>query len=232
MKSLAHDPQAQQVLQKLYQDARADIWRFVAMAPGFLMEAVRGQSASAKVKAARFRTAYIPIGPAGGDLLYLTARAGSARQIVEFGTSFGISTIYLAAAVRDNGGGSVTTTELSAEKMDRAKAHIQAAGLTEFVTFLEGDAQATLPGSPLFLQKGLAVDLLFLDGWKELYLPVLDLVQPRLRAGAWVLADNVTMYKKTLAPYVRRMQCGGDFSSTTLPFGAGIEASIFTPRLP
>ena len=40
-----------------------------------------------------------------GTLLYMLARGANARNIVEFGTSFGISTLHLAAALRDNGGG-------------------------------------------------------------------------------------------------------------------------------
>ena len=71
------------------------------------------------------------------------------------------------------------------------------------------------------------VDLLFLDGWKDLYIPVLELVTPRLRPGAVVLADNVRTFKKTLAPFVARVHSGSHgFTSTTLPFTSGLEVAV------
>ena len=98
-----------------------------------------------------------------------------------------------------NGGGRVVGTELDAIKVRRARAHVEAAALNAYVTILEDDARSTLAGG-----EG-AVDLLFLDGWKDLYLPVLEVVSPRLRSGAVVIADFVTMFRRALAPYVSRM---------------------------
>jgi predicted O-methyltransferase YrrM len=124
----------------------------------------------------------------GGQLLYLLTRATKARTVVEFGTSFGISTLYLASAVRDNGGGQVVTTELQADKARRARENLVAAGLGDLVDLRVGDARETLRELPG------PVDLLLLDGWLDLRLPILSLVEPSLRRGALVIVDDIDLY--------------------------------------
>ena len=131
------------------------------------------------------RMAYMAVPPEFGRLLYSLARNSKARTIVEFGTSFGVSTIFLAAALRDNGeGGKVITTEFSPEKADRARKNIAAAGLSDWVEFRVGDALQTLADSPR------GIDLVFLDGSKTLYLDILKLIEPQLRSGAIIASDN------------------------------------------
>jgi hypothetical protein len=92
----------------------------------------------------RLKDLYVPVSPKQGRLLYLVARSLRAQRIVEFGTSFGISTTYLAAAVRDNGGGVVVGSELEPGKVATARRHLEEAGLSTFVDIREGDAQETL----------------------------------------------------------------------------------------
>jgi predicted O-methyltransferase YrrM len=118
-----------------------------------------------------------------GRLLYVLAVARRPRTIVEFGASLGYSTIHLAAALRDAGGGRLITTELSADKAATATANIAQAGLDDLVDLRVGDALETLAG----LHDG--VDFLFLDGSNDLYRSVLELVAPRLTPGALVVAD-------------------------------------------
>jgi predicted O-methyltransferase YrrM len=118
-------------------------------------------------------------------LLYMLARSSRARSIVEFGTSFGVSTVYLAAALRDNGGGRLIGSEFEPTKIERARANIAAAGLGDLVEIRAGDALETLARD---LPE--TIDLVLLDGAKNLYSKVLSLLEPRLRAGALVLADN------------------------------------------
>ena len=127
---------------------------------------------------------YLSISEAEGMLLYLLARACRAHRIVEFGASYGISTLYLAAAARDNAG-SLITTEVHPKKCAAIHATLRKAGLTEVVELLEGDARVTLAGID-----GL-VDFVFLDGWKSLYLPVLHILKPKLRQGTLIFADNI-----------------------------------------
>lgn len=128
--------------------------------------------------------AYMAIGPDFGHLLYSVARTARAKTIVEFGTSFGVSTIYLAAAIHDNGGGRVITTEFEPEKARQAQRNLAAAGLEEYVEIRVGDALETLAPSPA------VIDMLFLDGPKQLYIEVLRLLEPRLPSGGIVASDN------------------------------------------
>ncbi|WP_413584942.1 O-methyltransferase [Bdellovibrio sp. HCB274] len=131
------------------------------------------------------RKVYMAVGADFGNMLYALARATKAKTIVEFGTSFGVSTIYLAAAVKDNGGGKVITTEFHPEKAAKAKQNLTEAGLAEYVEFRVGDALQTLKQD-----KPQNVDLLFLDGPKGMYLDVLKLMQDQLRSGGILASDN------------------------------------------
>jgi predicted O-methyltransferase YrrM len=133
------------------------------------------------------RHRYMAVGREFGHLLYTLARSVKAKSIVEFGTSFGVSTIYLACALRDQGKGRVITTEFIAEKAAQAKKNFAVAGLDEWVEVRVGDARESLK-DPLPEE----IDLIFLDGAKGLYLEVLQLVEPRLRAGALVVSDNTS----------------------------------------
>jgi predicted O-methyltransferase YrrM len=131
----------------------------------------------------------VPLAVSGetGALLYMLARSSGARTIVEFRTSFGISTLHLAAALRDNGGGRLITSEFEPSKAARAKAKLKAAGVIDIVEIREGDALETLSVDPE------TIDLVLLDGAKSLYPEVLGLLQSRLRPGALIVADNADM---------------------------------------
>jgi predicted O-methyltransferase YrrM len=214
------DPKVASLLTRLHAEARGDVRYFLRAAPGMAFAMLRGRPPFSALEP-HLKNAFLPVEPAAGRFLYVVARAIGARRIVEFGTSFGISTIYLAAAVRDNGGGEVIGTELEPRKRERALANLAEAGLADVVDVRLGDATQTL--------RDLAepVDLLFLDGWKDLYIEMLELVKPRLRPGALVLADNVRTFKKTLAPFVARVSSGRHgFASTTLPFLSGLEVAV------
>jgi predicted O-methyltransferase YrrM len=150
----------------------------------------RGELSAARTaqeRADAMSTFYIPVTPEAGRLLYSLVRAACPVTIVEFGMSFGISAIHLASAVRDNDTGRVVTTELSADKIAAAKKTFTETGLEDLITILEGDALSTLAdlNGP--------VDFVLLDGWKELYLPVIKLLEPRLSTGTLVVADNTEM---------------------------------------
>lgn len=163
---------------------------------------------------------FLNVTPEFGRLLYICARARNACHVVEFGTSFGISTIHLACALRDNGGGTVVGTELEPTKAARAYEHLGAAGLADLVEIRVGDALDTLRGG--FERP---IDLVHLDGAFSLYLPVLTLLEPYLHHGALVLAENGTA---SYLDYVRDASNG--YVSLPVPFGQGRgnEISLFT----
>ena len=215
------DPRVMATLQALHARARQDVFVFMRALPSIAWSILRGRPA---IDGAIpfLKDAYIPVDPDQGKFLYVTARVLNAKRIVEFGTSFGISTIYLAAAARANGG-NVIGTELVPEKVNAARANVAQAGLAQFVDIREGDAMKTLStiDEP--------IDLLLLDGWKDIYLPMVKMLTPKLRAGAAVIADNVFTFKTALRPYVEHMQNRENgFDSVTLPLGHGMEYSMRT----
>jgi predicted O-methyltransferase YrrM len=173
---------------------------------------------SAREQADAFAELYIPVSPEGGRLLYTLIRASRPATVVEFGTSFGISTIHLAAAVRDNGSGQVISTELNAAKAAQARANLTDAGLAELVTILEGDARETLAGvsGP--------VGFVLLDGWKNLYLPVLRLLEPRLAPGALVVADDTVSMAAQMTDYLSHVRDPSNgYLSVSFPESDGLE---------
>ena len=162
---------------------------------------------------------YMPISAEAGRLLYTLVRAVRPHTVVEFGMSLGISTLHLAAAVRDNGVGRVVTTELSAHKIASARKTFAETGLDDVITVLEGDALETLPA-----RLGTGVDLVLLDGWKDLYLPVLHLLEPHLAPGALVFADDAEMDSvQDYLAYVRYPENG--YETVLFPVEDGLEIS-------
>ncbi|MER9128998.1 O-methyltransferase [Mesorhizobium sp. M0768] len=164
----------------------------------------------------RLRDLWLPVSRETGTLLYMLARGSGARTIVEFGTSFGISTLHLAAALRDNGGGRLITSEFEPSKVARARSNLTAGGLIDMVEIREGDALQTLS-----VDLPESVDLLLLDGAKALYPEILSLVESRLRPGAFVVADNADLCPE----YLERVRSTGSGYMST-PFGEDVELSM------
>jgi predicted O-methyltransferase YrrM len=161
------------------------------------------------------------ISPQGGALLYVLARTRRPNTIIEFGTSYGISTIYLTAAVADNGTGRVVSTELNEAKVVAARANLEEAGLADHVAILVGDATTTLNDVPG------PIDLVLLDGWKELCLPVLRSLESRLSMGALIVADDIKLPSLSgYLEYVRDPVRG--YVSVAFPVEDGMEISLWT----
>ena len=220
-----NDPRVKAVLDGLHREAKGDELRFGLKMLPFLAQKLLGRKASFTDQYQRMSDLSISISPEQGAFAYLVARSIGARRIVEFGTSFGVSSIYLASAIRDNGGGILIGSEFITSKAERARKNVEAAGLTDCVEVRVGDAMETLA------DPGGQIDLLLIDGSKDLYLPILEMLAPHLRQGAVVLADNVLspFIKKTLAGYVAYMQDSKNgFLSVTVPFPDGFEYSVKT----
>jgi predicted O-methyltransferase YrrM len=164
----------------------------------------------------RLKDLALPVSRETGALLYMLARGCAARSVVEFGTSFGISTLHLAAALRDNGGGRLITTEFEPSKVARARDNLTAGGLIDLVEIREGDALRTLS-----VDLPETIDLLLLDGAKALYPEILGLVESHLRRGAFIVADNAD-YSPDYLAWVRSPANG--YMST--PFSEDVELSM------
>jgi predicted O-methyltransferase YrrM len=190
MTSTLHDSRVAATLERMFTESDAQLPKLREMMGE---NAVPGES-DPQGRADALSEFYLPVTPEAGRLLYSLVRAARPATVVEFGMSLGISAIHLASAVRDNGTGRVVTTELSADKVAVATRNFADAGLDELITVLHGDALETLTSvdGP--------VGFVLLDGWKELYMQVLELLEPRLAPGALVVADNTSM--AGLQPYL------------------------------
>lgn len=161
----------------------------------------------------------LAISPDEGAVLYLLVRLLRPASIVEFGSSHGISTIYLAAGLRDNGAGRLVSTEIRPAKADASSANLERAGLADLVELRLGDARETLADDPP------TIDLAFLDGRNDLYLDVLALLEPRLSERALVVAD-LSPNDPDLEPYLAQVRDpGGPFAHVPVPFAPGFEVS-------
>lgn len=222
-----HHPQIEAVLAREHAEADSDKWRLVPRLPSYFLASLSGRLNDPGFRRRVFSDVYSAVTPERGALLYLAARAIRATRIVEFGTSLGISTIYLAAAVRDNVAagadvtGQVIGSEMDPRKIEVATRNLREAGLDDIVRILSGDARETL-GEIRAPQ-----DMVFLDGRKDMYLPVLKLLQPKLRAGAVVISDNIETFRKELVPFLEYMHSEkSGFASSTLKISDGMEISV------
>lgn len=170
---------------------------------------------------ARIDEFLLPVGPETGRLMHDIVRQGRLASILEIGSSYGYSTLWLADAARAIGG-RVTSLELHPGKIAAARAALDRVALAPFVTFVEGDALASLDAlaGPF--------DFVLIDLWKDLYIPCLDRLDGRLAPGAIIVADNMTFppdNAANAAAYRAAVRARGDMESVLLPIGAGIEVS-------
>jgi predicted O-methyltransferase YrrM len=216
MPNTLHTNRVRTALNRLFAAAAHDDENPLWQKPGLSWE-----TATPKERADASESTYMPISQEGGDLLYILARAKRPNTVVEFGTSYGISTIYLAAAVADNGTGHVVSTELNMAKIVAARANLAEAGLTDRVTIMPGDARTTLNDVPG------PIDLVLLDGWKDLCLPLLRSLESRLASAALIVADDINLPSLSgYLEYVRHPASG--YVSVAFPLEDGMEISCWS----
>jgi predicted O-methyltransferase YrrM len=212
------DPKIAEVLDKLH--VRADAHDAAVIPDVLAVAGERGASSDLEM-ADLLADAFMPIHPNAGRLLHLLALSRPPGRIIEFGTSHGLSTLYLAAAIRPDEL-PVVTTEMELSKIDLARANFEEAGLGDRIDLRVGDAFDTLAD----LSEG--VSLLFLDGWKGLYLPLLKALEPCLVSGAIVVADDTLLLPDLCAEYVNYVGGATDlYVSVGLPIDDGLEVSVF-----
>jgi predicted O-methyltransferase YrrM len=226
MTTSLQDPRAGAVLERLYALDRSQEKLFKARGRVGTVRHWLGIHRNAAESDLFLRDKLVALDSSKADLCYLLCRALNARRVVEFATSFGVSTIYLAAAVRDNvrtagDAGIVIGTENEPTKVIAARANLAEAGLAEFVEIPEGDALETLKNidGP--------VDFLLVDSWIPFARPIIELVGPQLRPGAIVVCDNVAQYKRAYRDYLDYIydpvNC---FRSMMLTDRGGLELSV------
>lgn len=186
-----------------------------------LMQSARPENALAE------RDRYLlHVGEDVARFLHALITARSAKYVVEVGTSYGYSTLFLADAVRATGG-CLVTLELSEEKQDHARSQLEKAGLAGYVDWRTGDALDILST----LDR--PFDFVLLDLWKELYVPCLELIHPRLAKGGIIAADNM-LFPEVVRPeakaYRERVKAKEGIVTALLPIGQGIELSCYLPE--
>jgi len=215
-----NDRKAEAVLARLYKAALKQGWTMVFH---FLPKVFKllGKGIDWKTENEKFYDdKYIPIVPAQGTFLYMQARALNAKNILEFGTSYGISTIYLAKAARDNDG-RVITTEYLPHKAEAARKNLEEAGLSGYVEIWEGDARDTLKNLDM------EPDFVLLDGWPDLVFPVFKLIEPRLKKGAVIAIDDVEGFKPSMQDYLDYVRNPANgYISTTIKPDKGMEFTV------
>lgn len=163
----------------------------------------------------------LSVGRAAGQFLNLLARESKAQRILEIGTSYGYSTLWLAEAAQATGG-KVVSLDVAAYKQDYAAAQLERVGLRGAVEFHSGDALKVIP-----TLEG-SFDLVLMDLWKDVYVACLKAVVPKLAPGATVIADNMlqpVQDKPHALDYRRAVRAVPGMSSVLLPIGQGLEVS-------
>ena len=163
----------------------------------------------------------LAVGYEVGIFLNTLIKSAESKTILELGTSYGYSTIFLAEAARATGG-KVISLEIQPDKADYTQKKLLQAGLTEVVEIRVGDALESLQKSSE------TFDFVLLDIWKRFYVPCFELFYPKLAPGAWVIADNMIHPPEFLPEanaYRKRVRETNAFDSVLLPLGHGIETS-------
>jgi predicted O-methyltransferase YrrM len=165
----------------------------------------------------------LAVGRATGSLMNLLVKEAEASRILEVGSSYGYSTTWLAEAARAIGG-KVISLELRATKTEYARAQLARAGLEGYVEFRIGDALASLAQLPG------PFDFVLIDLWKDLYVPVFELLHPKLAKGALIVADNMLQPESSRVharAYRERVRAAADMTSVLLAVGNGLELSRY-----
>ena len=224
MPSVMNDSKLEALLAKLH--AQSDSQE-QAMAAYYAADVAGAEGARPADEKAFLSDKFVALDRDKAEFCYQLCRALDARRVVEAGTSYGVSTLYLAAAVRDNArvGGStsgvVIGTEYEPAKAAAARATFAAAGLTSYIDLREGDLRQTLR------DVGGAVDFMLVDIWTPMARPALELVAPRLRPGAAVVCDNTEEYREEYRDYFDFIAGqSGRLRTMTLPFRGGLELTV------
>ena len=224
MPSVLNDPKVEGLLARLHEASAAQM---PAMTDYFTERFSRGgpvDFGEGEVKA-YLGDKLVALEQEKAEFCYLLCRSLKARTVVEAGTSHGVSTLYLACAVRDNFprevGGKVIATEYEPDKARVARANFAEAGLSGFIDLREGDLRETLAGLTE------PVDFMLIDIWTDMARPALELVAPALRPGALVVCDNTAAFRDAYADYFAFIaERGSEFRTMTLPFEGGLELTL------
>ena len=172
-----HQENIKATLIELYNDAKNDKTRIIK---GLVKSIIR------PMQPEDFKHAYLSITEEQGLFLVDLIKKNKLKNIVEFGTSFGISTLFLAQGALETKG-RIITTELIASKAEKAMENFKKAEVSNIIDVRIGDAMQTLQNHKE------PIDLLFLDGWKDLYQPLFNMLESNFHTNTIIYVDNANM---------------------------------------
>jgi predicted O-methyltransferase YrrM len=155
------------------------------------------------------------------EVLAQLVRVGRCVSICEIGTSYGFSTLHLAAAAREHGG-HVDTIDNDRRKYAAATESLLEAGLADVVTLHHGDARELLNE----LEPRQPFDFVFIDAVKAECDAYLDAVWPALASHCTLVTDNTLTHPAELASFVARLRSLPGFASCGVPVGNGFELTV------
>jgi len=155
------------------------------------------------------------IDPPAGEFLWIFLKALKAKSVVEIGTSNGYSTLWLADAVRANGG-NVVSVDYDRAWLDQAQANLSEAGLLGSV-----DLKCIEGGAFLESLADQSVDFMFFDAERSDYASWWPHPKRVLRIGGVIAVDNSTSHPDEIADLYRQINADGGFSSVVVPVGKG-----------
>lgn len=159
------------------------------------------------------------LGRPAAVFIYQMALLRQARNILEIGTSYGHSGLFLAdAALRNQG--HFTTVDKDLRKVGIARQFFADAGLDTLATVIPGTAPDVL------LQAPTGIDLLFIDATKTEQEAYFDTLWPRLTANVVIITDNATNAEDKMAPFLRRLRTDARLISNLIPIGNGMELTL------
>lgn len=173
----AQQNQIKTTINELFEDSKYDMLKMVKGA---------AKSVFRPMQPLDFKDAYLSISKEQGQGLIKLIVDNKLKNSVEFGTSFGISTLFLAQGVIETGG-HIITTELIDSKAKKAIENFEKAGVSDLIEVRVGDAMETLKNHDE------PIDLLLLDGWKDLYLPLFQMLESNFHANTCIYVDNAEM---------------------------------------
>ncbi len=158
---------------------------------------------------------YANVPAADGRMLRVLTEAVNAKNVIEIGTSTGISGLWFCLALQKTGG-RLTTFEIDPRRAAAARAHFQSAGVAPIVTLIEGDAHHNI------LRLKDPIDLLFIDAEKPGYSDYFRKLLPLVRPGGLILAHNVNMVPE----YMKEVRADPDLETVVYMRGEGLAITL------
>ena len=159
------------------------------------------------------------IARSSANFLNMLVKISGAKNVVEVGTSNGYSGIWLAKALKTNGG-HLTTIEYYEKRITLAQEHFKKMGVNDIITILKGSACEVL--EELCADENFEIDFAFIDANKGEYIKYFDIINPKLKKGGIITADNITSHPEKVAPFVEKIKADPNYQVEILDLPAGM----------